>query len=109
MLMLEAAWLEKLYENPVDIFKWQKHHFIRAKIYELFKYHFNFVSNDYDEISDFIKAHYNILDYHDPNKIWIQTDKELKRERDARIIKALEINEALFGTSDKRSPVAWHP
>ena len=109
MLMLEAAWLEKLYEKPVDVFKWQKHHFIRAKIYELFKYHFSFISNNYDEISDFIKVHYNILDYHDSNKIWIQTDKNQKRQREARIIKALEINEALFGASDKRNPVVWHP
>lgn len=105
MLMLETKWLEKIREEPVDFFKWQMHYFIRAKIYELFKYHCIFVSDDYDEISNFIKGHYNILDYHDPNKIWIQFDKEQKCKREARIIKALEINEALFGASDKRKPV----
>lgn len=107
MLMLELAWLQKLPEEPLDVFKWQELYFIRAKIYELFKYHFSFTSNDYDEISDFIKIHYNILGYHDSNKIWFQTDKKRKYERDARIIKALEINEALFGASDKRKPVPW--
>lgn len=109
MLMLETVWLQKLREEPVDIIKWHNLYFIRAKVYELFKYHFRFASNDYDEISDFIKIYYNILNYHDPNKIWIQADKKLKRECEGRIIKALEINEALFGVSDKRKPTSWTP
>lgn len=67
------------------------------------------MSNDYDEISDFIKTHYNILHYHERNKVWIQEDKEHKYECDARIKKALEINEALFGYSDKRNPQTWNP
>lgn len=87
--------------------KWVKYYFIRAKIYELFKYHFQFVSDDYDDISDFINKHYNILQYHEPKKIWIQEDKKHKVDRERRVTKALEINEALFGKSDKRYPQKW--
>lgn len=108
MLMLEELWQQKeAYNEPMHEDKWQKYYFIRAKIYELFKYHFHFISDDYDDISDFINKHYNILQYHEPKKIWIQEDKKLKADRDGRIIKALEINEALFGKSDKRNPQKW--
>ena len=105
MLMLEEVWQErKLYNEPMYEDKWSKYYFIRAKVYELFKYHFKFVSDDYDDISDFINKHYNILQYHEPNKIWIQEEKKLKADRERRIIKALEINQAIFGDSDKRRP-----
>ncbi len=108
MLMLEELWQQKVsYNEPMYEDKWQKYYFIRAKVYELFKYHFQFVSDDYDDISDFINKHYNILQYHEPKKIWIQEDKKLKVDRERRIIKALEINEALFGKSDKRNPQKW--
>lgn len=108
MLMLEELWQQKeSYNAPMYEDKWQKYYFIRAKIYELFKYHFQFVSDDYDDISNFINKHYNILQYHEPKKIWIQEDKKLKADRERRIIKALEINEALFGKSDKRNPQKW--
>lgn len=110
MLMLEEIWQQKkLYDDPLYLDTLQTHHLIRAKVYELFKYHYKFMSNDYDEISDFIKTHYNILHYHERNKVWIQEDKEHKYECDARIKKALEINEALFGYSDKRNPQTWNP
>ncbi|MBD5472843.1 MAG: hypothetical protein HDR20_08085 [Lachnospiraceae bacterium] len=108
MLMLEEVWQKnKLYNEPMYEDKWQKYYFIRAKVYELFKYHCQFVSDDYDDISDFISKHYNILHYHEPNKVWIQEEKKLKADRERRIIKALEINEALFGKSDKRNPRKW--
>lgn len=108
MLMLEELWQQKeSYNDPMHEDKWVKYYFIRAKIYELFKYHFQFVSDDYDDISDFINKHYNILQYHEPKKIWIQEDKKHKVDRERRITKALEINEALFGKSDKRNPQKW--
>lgn len=108
MLMLEELWQQKeLYNDPMYEDKWTKYYFIRAKIYELFKYHFQFISYDYDDISDFISKHYNILHYHEPNKVWIQEEKKLKADRERRLIKALEINEALFGKSDKRNPRKW--
>lgn len=98
MLLLEEFWQrEELYNDPVYEDMLTKYHFIRAKIYELFKYHFQFVSDDYDDISDFIDKHYDILHYHQSQKIWIQADKKRKIDREARIIRALEINKALFG------------
>lgn len=98
MLMLEEMWQEReLYNEPMYEDKWQKYYFIRAKVYELFKYHYQFISDDYDDISDFINKHYNIMNYHESQKVWIQNDKKLKADRERRIIKALEINEALFG------------
>lgn len=109
MLMLEELWQQKkLYYEPMYEDTLWKHHFIRAKVYEFFKYHFKFISDDYDEISDFIDRHYNILHYHESPKIWIQQDRKYKAEREARIIKALEINEALFGDSEKRNPRTWN-
>lgn len=108
MLMLEELWQQKeLYNEPMHKDRWEKYYFIRAKVYELFNYHFQFESDDYDDISDFINEHYNILQYHEPKKIWIQEDKKLKADREKRIIKAWEINEALFGKSDKRNPQKW--
>lgn len=110
MLMLEELWQQKKrYNEPMYLDTLQKHYMIRAKVYELFKYHYRFVSDNYDEISDFIRKHYNILGYHEPKKVWIHEDKKRKSEREARIIKALEINEALFGDSDKRKPKKWTP
>lgn len=98
MLMLEDLWQQhKKYEDPAYSDSLEKHHLVRAKAYELFRYHYEFASNSYDEISSFLQEHYNILAYHDPQKEWFRPDKKLKRERDARVVKALEINEALFG------------
>lgn len=51
---------------------------------------------------DIITKDYDILGYHVPYKVWLQMDKELKREREARIVKAIEINEALFAASDRQ-------
>lgn len=108
MLLLEDHWQQKgLYNEAIYEDKWQKYYFIRAKVYELFKYHFQYISDDYDDISDFISKHYNILRYHEPNKVWTQEDKKLKVDREMRIIRALEINEALFGVSEKRAPKPW--
>ncbi len=110
MLMIEDLWQEqKLYNNPLYLYTLQNYHLIRAKVYEIFNYHAKFISNDYNEISNFLKTHYNILCYHDSNKIWIQPDKKRKYERNARVKKALEINNALFEYSEKRVPKKWNP
>ncbi|MDR1090301.1 MAG: hypothetical protein LBL79_04420 [Prevotella sp.] len=70
--------------------------FCRAKTLELFKYHHVFVSDNYKEISDFIRNNYDILSYHEKNKIW----KVLKNKPTAaqkRSIKTIEmINNYLF-------------
>ncbi len=61
-LLLEDKWPQKeLYNEPLHEDKWKKYYFIRAKVYELFKYHFQFISADYDDISEFNSKHYHIL------------------------------------------------
>lgn len=80
----------------------EKYHYVRAKALMLFRYYYKYLSEDYDDISDFLRNHYNILAYHEPNKEWIHTDKKSKRENEARIVKAIEINEALFAASDRQ-------
>jgi hypothetical protein len=110
MLMLEERWQkEELYKRNSYFNSLIGHHMLRAKVYEAFMYHCRFASNDYDEISTFIRDHYDVLSYHEPNKKWIHEDKEHKAEREIRVIKALEINEALFGDSGKRKPEKWIP
>ena len=102
MLMLEESWQkQKKYVEPMFFDTLQKHQLVRAKAYELFRYHNKFVSENYTEISSFIRDHYNILAYHDPKKIWIQKDKKTTHNKNIRVSKALEINEALFGNSNK--------
>lgn len=106
MLMLEDVWQQqKRYEETGFGDMLQKHQFIRAKVYELFHYHYKFASTDYEDIANFIQSRYNILAYHEPSKEWLQPDRRLKREREARVIKALEINEALFGDAERRCKI----
>lgn len=103
MLMLEDLWQrQKRYEDPLYGALLENYRIVRAKAIELFKYHFKYVSDDYDDISDFIQNHFNILEYHDSQKEWVQKDKKRKKDCYARIAKALEINEALFGISDRQ-------
>ena len=82
---------------------WQNRHIERAKVYEIFNYHYEFVSDDYDDMVDFIRNHYDVLTYHDPNKQWIVEGPARKRK--IRIRNALEINKSLFADSDKRMSV----
>lgn len=86
------------------------HQLVRAKVYELFRYHAEYISSDYKDIKDFISQHYNMLSYHQSNKIWnklpAQPWKELDKETQAyfRIFKKnfTSINESLFWESTKR-------
>jgi len=106
MLMLEDLWQQqKRYEEADFSDMMIKHQFIRAKVYELFRYHYKFESNDYEDIAKFIRERYNVLAYHESSKAWIQPDRRLKREREARVIKALKINEALFGDVSRRCKI----
>lgn len=57
---------------------------IRAKSFEIFKFYYNFVSNDYSQMNAFIKDHYNLIGYYkdtefvkgyyNPDKIWKYVD-----------------------------------
>lgn len=87
-----------------------KFQIIRAKAYELFKYHNEFDSIDYEEIKDFLCKCYDMRSYHQSNDIWkiIQNMKwdKMSGERKQQIIdqlrKFISINDALFWKSPDR-------
>ena len=76
---------------------------VRAKVYELFKYTYDFDSEDYDDIEQFVRTHYNVSKYHTPKKDWFNNEKK-SRKQTLRIQNADSINKALFWDSDKRLP-----
>ena len=111
MLMLEQLWMKSSFDNDtrtnvIPTFNmWYNCYYIRAKTYELFDYNNVFVADNYDEIVAFIKAHYNILEYHVPNKEWIQGGEGKERKNKTRIKNAIKINDALFEYSEKLNSV----
>lgn len=90
----------------------QKYQIIRAKAYELFKYHCEFISNDYAEIKNFLRESYDMRSYHQSTKIWETiTGKEWKKLDDKakqymkeQIQQFLSINDAFFWKSPDRTP-----
>ena len=87
-----------------------KYNIVRAKTYELFMYHNEYISSDYKDIKDFIQKNYNMRFYHESNDIWetIQSCSYKKMESDKkRKLRAVlryfvSINESLFWKSPKR-------
>ena len=94
---LEILWLEK---NQLDHIKnydiSTEYNIVRAKAYELFNYNYKFVSNDYNDITNFIRNHYNMQSYHEKNKEWTYTENK-EKYRKKRIENVVMINKALFG------------
>ncbi len=87
-----------------------KHHIVRAKAYELFKYHFEYTPPDYSDIKNFILHSYNMLFYHESNELWRiikdkswnDLDDETKRQIKMLLQDFIQINKALFWDSPKR-------
>ena len=108
LLFSERGWMKlvELNQSYANQYSFPSYnlYLIRAIIYELFRYHFNFVSKDYKDVSDFIRKHYNVLDYHEPNKIWNNAEKKSELFP-IRITNAQKINKALFEASDKRPKI----
>lgn len=46
----------------------------RAIALELFKYHYSFKSENYDEIKKYISIFYDVISYHDNDKLWKYTE-----------------------------------
>ncbi|MFP3153593.1 hypothetical protein LQZ18_04040 [Lachnospiraceae bacterium ZAX-1] len=116
LLLIEDLWQQRLeniiYEdsNKISLNFFDYYYplyLIRAKTYELFNYHYKFISNDYDDISTFIHKHYDILSYHEPKKKWFEIEGTTTHYFKTRIKNAETINNALFWKSDKRTPVEW--
>jgi hypothetical protein len=82
---------------------WEEYNYLRARLYELFKYNYKFMPDTYRDISEFIREHYNMLPYHEKNKEWSYKKYENKQYKKMRIKNVLLINNSLFGkrtTSD---------
>lgn len=113
LLMLEKMLLNKIEKNNyeddlrkigIQLFKCQ---IIRAKAYELFKYHAEYISSDYKEIKEYIKKAYNMRSYNNDRKKWENLnwkdiEREEKKELKRHIKNFISINDILFWESSKR-------
>ncbi len=95
---------QKFFDNQL-----LKYHYVRAKAYELFKYHMKFVSSDYSDIKKFLCDFYDMRLYHQSTGIWKIVEKgwkdmqeETKRQVKEQIRIYLSINDALFWKSTNR-------
>lgn len=108
LFIINDLWIkQKKLSNGDNFNEWHKYNLVRAIVYELFKYTCSFASNDYKDISDFIRTDYDILSYHEPHKKWINEKKKKYNEQTMRISNALIINYSLFWESEKRNPVEY--
>ena len=68
---------------------------IRVDVLELFKYHYTFTSDNYKEISDFLRENYDARLYHDKDKMWKKVKGKLTPEQKERLDIIQVINECL--------------
>lgn len=118
LLMIEDALLKQLQDSPEPAYELYAgrqliYQLVRAKAYELFKYHAEYVipeQSDYKDIKEFIKEKYNMFSYHQTNDVWEtikdkewkQMDDETKRQIKQLVHNFFSINDALFWESSKR-------
>ncbi|MCI9626459.1 MAG: hypothetical protein HFI90_06715 [Clostridia bacterium] len=106
IIFMEEKWME---QYPIDApnlcCMWQTCHLLRAKAYELFKYHYEFRSDDYESIADFLRTDYNLEEYHVKDKKWDNPGKSKLNENRNRISNVLKINKTLFRVSEERLPI----
>lgn len=111
MLLAEAKSLDKVFIEGSDIvsevLQLQKYQLIRAKTYELFRFHAKFTPSDYEDIKQFIEGSYNLRTYHESVKIDEYLDPVNKSgqatPKTKKIIRTfIELNNVLFPDSDKR-------
>lgn len=84
--------------------------YVRAKAYELFRYHGEFISLDYSEIKKFIFQYYNMRTYHESNEVWKviegkrwkDLNDEIRRNLKKIFNNFISINDLLFWKSSKR-------
>ena len=87
-----------------------KYNIVRAKTYELFMYHNEYISSDYKDIKNFIQKCYNMQSYHESNEVWKIIESNEWKKMDAATKKQMkcilqnfsQINDALFWKSTKR-------
>jgi hypothetical protein len=83
---------------------------IRIQTRELFKYHYAFESDNYEDISGFIKNEFNILDkLHDKQKLWRgwAVDSPLSDEQKERIDRMRMATSVIFTKFDAKKASAY--
>lgn len=87
-----------------------KYNIVRAKTFELFMYHNEYISSDYKDIKDFVQRCYNMRSYHESSEIWKIIEGSNWKKMDAATKKQMksiihnfdQINGALFWKSPNR-------
>lgn len=87
-----------------------KYNIVRAKTYEIFMYHNEYVSSDYKDIKNFIQKCYNMRSYHESSEVWKIIEGSNWKKMDAATKKQMksiihnfdQINGALFWKSPNR-------
>lgn len=106
IIFMEEKRMEQYSVNDSNLcYMWQTCHLLRAQAYEMFKHHYEFRSDDYESIAEFLHTYYNLKEYHVKDKKWDNQGKTKLDENRIRISNALNINDALFCVSDKRPPI----
>lgn len=88
----------------------KKYQYVRAKAYELFKYHCVFHSDNYTEIKAFLRECYDMRAYHQSvsfwrliqDTTWKEMDGETKRQVKDRMRHLLTISDSFFWKSPNR-------
>lgn len=114
LFMIEDILHKQMCEGKCDIsdigIKLQKYQIIRAKAYEMAKYHLKLELMDYKNIKEFLLQSFNMRSYHESNEVWnIIKSKEWKKMDSGErkyvreiIRRFIAINKILFAPSDKR-------
>lgn len=97
-IFIESVWVEQnLMSENANYDALAMYRYIRAKAYELFKHNFEFQSNDYEAISDYLRSHCSVLSFHESCKEWFYEEHGKIIYRKKRIENVLNINSFLFG------------
>lgn len=115
LFMIEDMLLKAASEDSAPSYRYyepllKKYQYVRAKSYELFKYHCAFHSNDYKEIKEFLRECYDMRAYHRSNTSWnlIQgakrknMEEKTKNQVKEQIQYFLSISDAFFWKSPDR-------
>lgn len=115
MFIIEDMLLEAASEDSEPSYKYyksllKKYQYVRAKAYELFKYHCVFHSTDYVEIKKFLRECYDMRSYHQSNKFWNllqgsewnKLGSAARRNITEQVEHFLAISDALFWKSSAR-------
>lgn len=105
--LLNCTISQNTMDTVCNLIQLRKFQVIRARAYELFKFHAQFVSDDYDDIKHFIDTSYNLRQYHETVNVdqYLEcTSGESKHNAKKFIKRFIILNQYLFPDSGKRKP-----